>query len=1289
MQTGPGDKPTRSPKKKPKPAAPRRGGAADTWKQPGHTPSKTQQPPAKVTRPQPSEVKDTKSDADRGRADRYKKTKEYKRAVRKTYDERPTPRRSQIARNATGEVGEAIRPIHKGRVERNRELARSQATKDTKGNADRDRGLRYLAESLRSKKDDDDGGILGTIGDVLDTVYGGSKGKGKGTGGAAVSAVPMVATGGPARRARNIGLAFAGDPVAVSKNTVKSVPQTAAGTVGAVGSIINDAAHGRATTLKSLPGAAAKDYKRRYGSSDAEQIKQIKEEGVLADASDATAAVGGAGAAVGRALTPAAKAGRLGKAAEKVATEPRPKLRTTAGEGGAKAQDKSANLFVAAAQHARDEARKRKMAKQVQRHDEEGTPIRGVVPEGPDEVVRRSRRRQQFDQRKGVAGDVGRGYIRLKGKQDREVRQGIEAERREVRKATPRKQRGVVADVEQLALEGLINFDDAAKTRALLTARRAKIVAERKARKTKVPKSRKGTNDDLARVDRVIKALDENPEQVLSPALRDFHAKQVERHGRLREDDQIVDDLTADVRRYMPLARTTGDAEPFEAKIARIEEKHANGDFGKGDAAAAKAAALIDRARSQFVAQMKTKATDMGVSEPVYVYHRPRPTAGHADYAAGGSHAVAGPKKTAYKLHDTGTQDVTPAAYTQGVAKSIKRNVNWNLVADILERNAASWSRGTAGGGRKVETLRKELDARGLDERDWAIVDLGVYRKSLESATEGRGDDLAHTGEASLHDALTKATYDLKGAEAQFARTNRRFVVVPRAVANELRDMAKPAGTIRRGVQKFQGLQSRVLLNYNPTFVPIQVVANTPLALFAMRGNVKDLVAAQRWYKRLDPTSQDALNEFLGVSAGRSANMSPRMGAAAPDNHLVRGYQALVDSDRAQAVRNSRWNPSNWNPLLDDKQNAFFRKAVFYNEAKRQAARDMRKSARSIEAEAAPLLDILKMRAGEEKIRLLRQAEPQFEKIANHTDEWLGNYLRYTARERQYLKTALLFYGFLRWSIKFTFYTLPVKHPVATALMAKLGQLQNEEVIDLLAMQTVEQSGGNVTQAEAEAELRSGGFADAFGRVYITDDGKLKSIDLARVNPFTSALTNVMGGGVRALPGLLSPAVQAAFDLAYGRSTFRDQPLVMDGQRVERAKDITLEQGVGYVGRTLARTFAPVRIADNVVNPESQSDNSLPILGNKPRVYKSAEAQQNAAERREQKGSAVERLADGLIPLREKPDNTPVGVAIAAERRKRKQGTKVSVSTKPARPGRGGIPPLPALPELPPLPRIK
>jgi hypothetical protein len=1107
------------------------------------------------------------------------------------------------------------------------------------------------------------GGIKDAAAKVIHTVYPqGHKGGGKAQG-SAVAAVPMVSTGGPARRARNIGFAIADDTLHgradTIKNTVKSVPQIAAGTVGAVGSIANDTLHGRATTLKALPGAAAKDYERRYGASNKSQIRQIQREGIASDISDAAAVVGGTGAAVGRGLSKVADAGVLGKAAEKVATEPRPKLRVTSGEGGAKAQPKSGNLFVAAGQHARDKARGRKLAKQIERHNATGTPIKGIVPEGPGEVVRRSRRRQQFDQRKGVADRVSRGYIKLKNEQDREVRSGIEAERAKLRKATPKAHRQTAADVEQLALEGHINFDDAARTRALLQARRAQIIKHRGTGPgaRKVPLLRKATNDDLARVDRVLSAIDTHPDQVLSPALREFHAKQVERHHRLRAEDQIIDTTTADVRRYMPLARTIGEAEPFQAKLARIEEKHANGDFGQGAAATTKANDLVDRARHQFVARMKAKAIEHGVAEPVYVLHRPRPTAGFGDYAAGGSHAVAGPKKTSYKLFDTGTQDVTPAAYTQGVAKTIKRNVNWNTVSDVLERNAASWSRGASGGGRKIEALRKEIDARGLDERDWAVVDLGVYRKRLESATEGRGDDLVHSGEAGVHDALTKATYDLKGAESEFARTNRRFVVVPRAVANELRDMAKPAGTIRRGLQKAQGLQSRVLLNYNPTFVPVQVVANTPLALFAMRGNVKDLVAAQRWYKRLDPGSRDSLNEFLGLSAAQSANMSPRMGAASPDNRLVRGYQALADSDRAQAAKHSRWNPLNINPLLDDKQNAFFRKAVFYNEAKRQAARNMSKSARAIELEAKPLMDILKMPAGEEKIRLLRQAEPQFERIAEHTDEWLGNYLRYTARERQYLKTALLFYGFLRWSTKFTFYTLPVKHPLATVLLAKLGQLQNEEVIDLLSMQAVKESDGQVSKQDAENELRGGGFSDAFGRVYITSGGKLKSIDLARVNPFTSAITDAMSGGFRALPGLLSPALQASFDLAYGRSAFQDRPLVLDGSPVQHAKDITAGGAARYLLRTEARTAAPVRIADNVLNPGAQSDDSLPVLGDRPRVYKTDKGKANAATRLAQKGPAGQRLANELIPLRSKPDNTPTGIAIAAETKKPKSKT--------------------------------
>jgi hypothetical protein len=1199
-----GGKPRKPLKKKPPTPAPRRGGAADTWKQPGYTPPKSQTPTKPhPPKPHPSEVKDVKSDADRKRAE-------------------PTVRREL-------------------KLIRQREAARKEAARINA--AAKGRTL-----TVKTHRDSPVKDVAHAADNVLRVVYPRGKKGGKGApAGSAVSSVPMVATGGPARRAKNIGTALYLDPVGVPKNTIKSLPSIAAGAVGATGSIINDAAHGRATTLKKLPGEAAKGYKRRYGASDAEQIRQIRKEGAASDVSDAAAVLGGGGAVIGRALTPIAKTGALGEKAAKVASEARPKLRVLPGEGGAKTQPKSKNLFVAGVQDARDQRRAKKIAKQQARHEAEGTPVRGVVPEGPDEVVRTSLRRQRHEQHKATAGQVSRGHIRLKNKQDREVRQGIERERRTLRKATPKNARGVVADAEQLALEGHINFDDVARTRELLTARRAAIVSHRAEHKTKVPKTRGKSNDDLARIDRVLKALDENPSSVLSPALRDFHAKQVDRYHRLRGDEQIVDALTADVRRYMPLARTTGDAKAFEAKVARIEEKHANGDFGapESSTAAAKANELVDRARTQFVATVKAKATHMGVGEPVYVLHRPRPTAGYADYAAGGSRAVAGPKKTSYKLHDTGTQDVTPGAYTQGVAKTIKRNVNWNTVADVLERNAVPWSRGTAGGGRTVEKLRQEIDTRGLDERDWAVVDLGVYRKNLEAATVGRGDDLISTGEAGLHDALTKATYDLAGAESQFVRTNRRFVVVPRAVANELRDMTKPAGTIRRGAQKFQGWQSRVLLNLNPTFVPIQVIGTTPLAIYALRGNVKDLLAAQGWYKDLDTASRDVVDERLGISPARSATQSPRLGAASPDNRLIRFFQAVVDSDRAQRIKGSWANPLNWNPIFDDAQNGFFRKAVFYNQAKRQAAQGMGRSADAIRSDAAPLIDILKMPAGEAKIRALRRAEPQIEQVAQHVDDWLGNYLRFTARERQYLKTALLFYGFLRWSLKFTLYTLPVKHPIATSILAKLGELHNDEVIDLLALQAVNESGGRITKEQAADELRKGGYSGVFGRVWIASDGKLKSIDLQRVNPFTNALAGVLDGGVRALPGLLSPALQAVSDLAYGRSAFQDRPLNFGGKDVERAADITLGQGARYVGRTLARTAFPIRAADNILNPGSQSDDSLPVVGDRPRVPQTDTQAKREAQKVRDKGPFSQRLASQVLPLQAKPDNTARGVS--------------------------------------------
>ena len=40
----------------------------------------------------------------------------------------------------------------------------------------------------------------------------------------------------------------------------------------------------------------------------------------------------------------------------------------------------------------------------------------------------------------------------------------------------------------------------------------------------------------------------------------------------------------------------------------------------------------------------------------------------------------------------------------------------------------------------------------------------------------------------------------------------------------------------------------------------------------------------------------------------------------------------------------------------------------------------------------------------------------------------------------------MLFYGFMRHSLRLTFYTLPVKHPLITAIGLELGRIHDDEL---------------------------------------------------------------------------------------------------------------------------------------------------------------------------------------------------------------------------------------------------
>jgi hypothetical protein len=73
-------------------------------------------------------------------------------------------------------------------------------------------------------------------------------------------------------------------------------------------------------------------------------------------------------------------------------------------------------------------------------------------------------------------------------------------------------------------------------------------------------------------------------------------------------------------------------------------------------------------------------------------------------------------------------------------------------------------------------------------------------------------------------------------------------------------------------------------------------------------------------------------------------------------------------------------------------------------------------------------------------MRAIIEHADDFTRHAEHVREFLGDYLTFTAaKERRVLARSVMFYGYLRFSLRFVFWTMPVKHPVVAAITPTSG----------------------------------------------------------------------------------------------------------------------------------------------------------------------------------------------------------------------------------------------------------
>jgi hypothetical protein len=712
------------------------------------------------------------------------------------------------------------------------------------------------------------------------------------------------------------------------------------------------------------------------------------------------------------------------------------------------------------------------------------------------------------------------------------------------------------------------------------------------------------------------------------------------------------------------LERERGKSVQADAAVKRAEErvKAAEKAHGERVSARKRGQELWDAEPAErFLGRAREAAAKAGLEEPGFFPSQKRETVRRSAFAAGGSRAVKADRRYSGQLFREGREDASATTYVQGVTQNFKRAVNWNLVADTFDANAYQWGR-----NKTIGDLLDELERRGIDPDSVAFWNPDRYRDHAGSRDRdgtGRFDD--ESGDLGQHDlALAIADSTVRGADASLFRgTGGRFSVVPKAVMDELDDAARPSGVGGRAWEVSKGKQARILLATSPAWLQFQVASNLLLTAIAGVGP-GEVIRAHKWWKGLDDAQRRAVESHVGVGAFDDALAQTKLGSST-NARIVNAWRAFKAHPFWHNPRKGlRGRPvADFNPLdvlfrIDQAQNNAFRKAVLYNRVKRDAYRRMGGRVKAMQAEQSRLSKILGM-GPEAQMKALLDDPKVIERHARAVNDMLGDYMTFTTRERRVLNRSIMFYGFLRFSLRYVFYTMPVKHPVVTAILAQMGRMQTEEVRRLL--------GGD--------ELPW-----ALGRFYFTTDGQLKSVDLARANPALNTLTDVRVkltdplGSVKQLLSFGPPLFVALLDQAYAKTSYKGRPFRVEGETVGRKDD---EYGNENRWRIFAaqmlRLIAPYRSVERATARGPEGDDTL-IFDRRPTRYKDpATLASLAADERRRPQNVAERIAREFLPLIPRDDYGPEQAAAIRKRDGKADGGAVVVDENKLSPGQRAL----------------
>lgn len=297
----------------------------------------------------------------------------------------------------------------------------------------------------------------------------------------------------------------------------------------------------------------------------------------------------------------------------------------------------------------------------------------------------------------------------------------------------------------------------------------------------------------------------------------------------------------------------------------------------------------------------------------------------------------------------------------------------------------------------------------------------------------------------------------LKDAEAGKVASNEPWVLMPReAIKEALAQIDPKHGEITKGLNVFGRISNRALLGTNPGWAIAQTVAEgIPLAMahpeLLLPHKIPSLYRDILRYRRENPENALALEATAGATPISSAALRTPLDMQETYTPALwdKGAKALTRGKTARTAL-SFAKLRTLGEIDARRQNAY--RTVLYAAEADKRFRAWHSGLTGLFDRQASVVGRFRGKSRSELWAWLEKdpvGRRERRKIEDYVDDVAGNWTAFTRYERAF-GPAAIFYGFLRYSLRWAVWAFPKRHPIVATTAYMLGQANANQIDKLV-----------------------------------------------------------------------------------------------------------------------------------------------------------------------------------------------------------------------------------------------